>query len=70
MANTAIPHNVNVIGRRLNDLYVLDVAQADSWSGIYALALAEGRLDDAMALRFIDGMIETLRAIEDRAPAH
>lgn len=68
MANTAIPHNIAVIGRRLNDLYVLDTSEGDSWNGLYATALAAGRLDDELALRFIGGMTETLIAIEDRAP--
>lgn len=68
MANTAIPHNIAVIGRRLNDLYVLDTNEGDSWNRLYATALAAGRVDDDMALRFIGGMIETLIAIEDRAP--
>jgi hypothetical protein len=70
MANTAIPHNIAVIGRRLNDLYVLDTNEGDSWNRLYATALAAGRVDDDMALRFIGGMSETLIAIEDRAPAH
>lgn len=68
MANTAIPHNIAVIGRRLNDLYVLDASEGDSWNRLYATALAAGRVDDDMALRFIGGMTETLIAIEDRAP--
>jgi hypothetical protein len=70
MANTAIPHNIAVIGRRLNDLYVLDASEGDSWNRLYTTALAAGRVDDDMALRFIGGMSETLIVIEDRAPAH
>ena len=70
MANTAIPHNIAVIGRRLNDLYVLDTNEGDSWNRLYATALAAGRVDDVMALRFIGGMVATLIAIEDRAPVH
>ena len=65
MANTATIHNINVIGRRLNDLYVLAPAHADGWSNLYATALAAGRVDDDMALQFIGGMIDTLGYVED-----
>lgn len=56
MANIATPHNLAVVGRRLDDLSALDPVEAGRWRALVGDLRAAGMFDDRRAMIAIAGI--------------